>query len=84
MPPLVDWFLGRLHHKEAIDPLHLHNSHNNLVQGQMRGKFHQKVAAIAVLIVGVQIISSGIVHGLRNLTQGRVLIKAIKTRVKGR
>jgi hypothetical protein len=49
----------------------------------MRGKFHQKVAAIAVLIVGVQIISSGIVHGLRNLTQGRVLIKAIKTRVKG-
>jgi hypothetical protein len=70
MLPLVDWFLGRLNNKVAIDPLHLHNNNNNLVQGQMRGKLHQKAATIAVLIVGVQIISSEIVHGLRNLTQG--------------
>jgi hypothetical protein len=50
----------------------------------MRGKLHQKAATIAVLIVGVQIISSEIVHGLRSLIQGKVLIKAIKARVKGR
>jgi hypothetical protein len=84
MLPLVDWFLGRLNNKEVIDFLHLHNSNSNLVQGQMRGKLHQKAATIAVLIVGVQIISSGIVRGLRNLTKGKVQIKVIKTRVKGR
>jgi hypothetical protein len=81
---LVDWFLGRLNNKEAIDLLHLHSSHSNLAQGQMCDKLHRKAVTIAALIVGVQIISSGIVHGLRNLTQGKVLTKAIKIRVKGR
>jgi hypothetical protein len=47
-------------------------------------KLHQKAAIIAVSIAGVQIISSGIVHSLRNLTTGKVLIKVIRTRVKGR
>jgi membrane protein YqaA with SNARE-associated domain len=70
MLPLVDWFLGRLNNKEVIDFLHLHNSNSNLAQSQMRDKLHRKAAIIAVLIVGVQIISSEIVHGLRNLTQG--------------
>jgi hypothetical protein len=84
MSHLVDWFLGRLNNKEDIDLLHLHSSNSNLAQGQMRDKLHQKAATIAVLIAGVQIISSGIVHGLRNLTKGKALIKVIKTRVKGR
>jgi hypothetical protein len=84
MPHLADWFLGRPNNKEDIDLLHLHSSNSNLAQGQMCDKFHQKAATIAVLIAGVQIISSGIVHGLRNLTQGKVLTKVIKTRVKGR
>jgi hypothetical protein len=70
MLPLVNWFLGRLNNKEVIDFLHLHNSNSNLAQSQMRDKLHRKAAIIAVLIVGVQIISSEIVHGLRNLTQG--------------
>jgi deoxyhypusine synthase len=82
MPRLVDWFLGRLNNKEAIDLLHLHSSNNNLAQGQMCDKLHQKAATIAVLIAGVQIISSGIVHGLRNLIKGKALTKVIRTRVK--
>jgi hypothetical protein len=50
----------------------------------MCDKLHQKAAIIAVSIAGVQIISLGIVRGLRNLTKGKVLIKVIRTRVKGR
>jgi hypothetical protein len=50
----------------------------------MCDKLHQKAATITVLIVEVQIILSGIVHGLRNLTQDKALTKVIKTRVKGR
>jgi hypothetical protein len=84
MPRLVDWFLDRLNNKEDIDLLHHHSSNSNLAQGQMCDKLHQKAATITVLIAGVQIISSGIVHGLRNLTKGRALTKVIKTRVKGR
>jgi hypothetical protein len=83
MPRLADWFLGHPNNKEGIDLLHLHSNNSNLAQGQMCDKLHQKVAIIAVSIAGVQIISSGIVHGLRNLTKGKVQIKVIKTRVKG-
>jgi hypothetical protein len=84
MPRLADWFLGRPNNKEDIDLLHLHSNNSNLAQGQMCNKLHQKAAIKAVLIAGVQIISSGIVRGLRNLTKGKVQIKVIRTRVKGR
>jgi deoxyhypusine synthase len=48
----------------------------------MCDKLHRKAATIAVLIAGVQIISSGIVHGLRSLIKGKALTKVIRTRVK--
>jgi hypothetical protein len=83
MPRLADWFLGRPNNKEDIDLPYLHSNHSSSAQGQMCDKLHQKVAIIAVSIAGVQIISSGIVRGLRNLTKGKVLIKVIRTRVKG-
>jgi hypothetical protein len=67
MPYLVDWFLDRPNNKEDIDLLHLRSNNSNMAQGQMCDKLHQKAATIAVSIVGVQIISSEIVHGLRNL-----------------
>jgi deoxyhypusine synthase len=50
----------------------------------MCDKLHLKAATIVVLIAGVQIISSGIVHGLRSLIKGKALTKVIRTRVKGR
>jgi hypothetical protein len=84
MPRLVDWFLGCPNNKEGIDLLHFHSNNSNLAQGQMCDKLHQKAATIAVSIAGVQIISSGIVHGLRNPTKGKALTKVIRTRVKGR
>jgi hypothetical protein len=84
MPRWADWFLGRPNNKEDIDLPYLSSNYSSSAQGQMCDKLHQKAAIIAVSIAGVQIISSGIVHGLRNLTKGKVLIKVIRTRVKGR
>jgi hypothetical protein len=84
MPRLADWFLGRPNHKEDIDLPYLPSNYSSSAQGQMCGKLHQKAAIIAVSIAGVRIISSGIIHSLRNLTKGKVLIKVIRTRVKGR
>jgi hypothetical protein len=84
MPQLADWFLGRPNNKEDIDLLYLRSNNSKMAQGQMCDKLHQKAATIVVLIAGVQIISSGIVHSLRNLTKGKVPTKVIRTRVKGR
>jgi hypothetical protein len=65
MSHLANWFLGRPNNKEDIDLLHLHSNNSNMAPGQMCDKLHQRAATIAVSIAGVQIISSGIVHGLR-------------------
>jgi hypothetical protein len=75
MPRLVDWFLGRPNNKEDIDLPYLHSNYSSSAQGQMCDKLHQKAAIIAVSIAGVQIISSEIVRGLRNLTKGKVINK---------
>jgi predicted subunit of tRNA(5-methylaminomethyl-2-thiouridylate) methyltransferase len=50
----------------------------------MYNKLHRKAVIIAVLIVGVQTISSGTVRDPRNPTKDKVPIKVIRTRVKGR
>jgi hypothetical protein len=84
MPRLADWFLGRPNNKEGIDLPYLHSNNSNLAQGQMCNKLHRKAVIIAVSIVGVQTISSGIVHGPRNLTKDKVPIRVTRTRVKGR
>jgi hypothetical protein len=84
MPRLADWFSGRPNNKEDIDLPYLRSNHNNLAQGQMCNKLHKEAAIIVVSIAGVQIISSGIVHGPRNLTKDKVPIRVTRTRVKGR
>jgi hypothetical protein len=84
MPQLADWFLARPNNKEDIDLLYLRSNNSKMAQGQICDKLHQKAATIAASIAGVQIISSGIVHGLRNLIKGKALTKLIRTRVKGR
>jgi hypothetical protein len=81
---LADWFLGRLNNKEGIDLPHLRNNHNNLAHGQMFNKSNREAALIAVSIAGVWITSSEIVHGPGNLIKGRIPIKVIRTRARGR
>jgi hypothetical protein len=81
---LVDWFSGCLNNQEGIDLLYLRNNHNNLAHGQIFNKSNREAALIAVSIAGVRIISSEIVRGPGNLIKGRVLIRATRTRVKGR
>jgi hypothetical protein len=81
---LADWFPGRFNNKEDIDLPYLRNNHSNRAHDQIFNKFNRETAAIAVSIVGVRIISSGIVRAPRNLTKGRVPIRVTKTRVKGR
>jgi hypothetical protein len=81
---LADWFLGRLNNKEGIDLPYLRNNHNNLAHGQMFNKSNREVALIAVSIAGVRITSSEIVRGPRNIIKGRVLIRVIRTRARGR
>jgi hypothetical protein len=80
---LANWFSGRLNNKEGIDLPYLCNNHNNLAHGQMFNKSNREVAIIAVSIAGVRIISSEIV-GPRNLIKGRVPIRVIRTRARGR
>jgi hypothetical protein len=84
MPRLADWFLGRPNNKEGIDLPYLRNNHSNLAQGQIYNRLHTEAAIIALSIAGVQIISSGIVRGPRNLTKDKVPIRVTRTRVKGR
>jgi hypothetical protein len=80
----VDWFSGRLNNKEDIDIPYLHNNHNNLAPGQIFNKFNREAAIIVVSIAGVRITSSEIVRGLRNLIKGRVPVRVIRTRARGR
>jgi hypothetical protein len=82
MPRLADWFLGRPNNKASIDLPYLHNNNSNLAQDQMCNKLHKEAVIIAVSIVGVQTISSGIVRSPRNLTKDKVLIRVTRTRVK--
>jgi hypothetical protein len=84
IPRLADWFSGCPNNKEGIDLLYLRNNHSNLAQGQMYNKLHREAAIITVSIAGVQIISSGIARGPRNLTKDKVPIRVTRTRVKGR
>jgi hypothetical protein len=81
---LADWFSGRLNNKEGIDHPDLHNNHNNLAHGQMFNKSNKEAALIAVSIAGVQIILSEIVRGPGNLIKGRISIRVIRTRARGR
>jgi hypothetical protein len=81
---LADWFSGRLNNKEGIDLTYLHNNHNNLAHGQMFNKSNSEAALIAVSIAGVRITSSKIVHGPGNLIKGRVPIRVIRIRARGR
>jgi hypothetical protein len=81
---LADWFSGRLNNKEGIDLPYLRNNHNNPAHGQMFNKSNREAALIAVSIAGVRIISSEIVRGLGNLIKGRVPIRVIRTRARGR
>jgi hypothetical protein len=84
MPRLADWFSGHPNNKEGIDPRYLHSSCNNLAPGQMCNKLHREAAIIVVSIAEVQTISSGIVHGPRNLIKDKVPLRITRTRVKGR
>jgi hypothetical protein len=81
---LADWFSSCLNNKEGIDLPHLRNSHNNLAHDQMFNKFNREITLIAVSIAGVWITSSEIVRGPRNLIKGRVPIRAIRIRARGR
>jgi hypothetical protein len=84
MPRLVDWFLGHPSNKAGIDLPYLHSNNSNLAQGQMYNKLHREAVIIAVSIAGVQTILSQTARSPRNLTKDKVLIRATKTRVKGR
>jgi hypothetical protein len=84
MPQRVDWFLGRLNSKEGLDLLCPRNKHNNLANGQIFNKYHREAATIAATIAEVQIISSGIVRGLRNLIKGRAPPRETRTRARSR
>jgi hypothetical protein len=64
---LADWFSGCLNNKEGIDLPYLHNNHNNLAHGQIFNKSNIEAAIIAISIAGMQITSSEIVRGPRNL-----------------
>jgi hypothetical protein len=81
---LADWFSDRLNNKESIDLLYLRDNHNNLAHGQIFNKSNREAALIAVSIAGVRITSSEIVRSLGNLIKGRVPIRAIRTRARGR
>jgi hypothetical protein len=81
---LADWFSGCLNSKEDIDLPYLCNRHYNLAHGQMFNKSHREAALIAVSIAGVRITSSEIVRGLGNLIKGKVPIRIIRTRARGR
>jgi hypothetical protein len=81
---MADWFSGRLNNKEGIDHLCLRNNHNNLAHGQMFNKSNREAALIAVSIAGVRIILSDIVRGPENLIKGRIPIRVIRTRARGR
>jgi hypothetical protein len=82
MPQLVDWFSGCPNSKEGIDLAFLRNNHNHLAHGQMFNKCHREVAIIAVSIAEARIISSGIVRSLRNLIQGKALLRVTRTRAR--
>jgi hypothetical protein len=82
MPRLANWFLGRPNSKANIDLPYLHSNNSNLAQNQMYNKLHREAVVIAVSIVGVQTILSGIVRGPRNLTKDKVPIRVTRTRVK--
>jgi hypothetical protein len=82
MPQLVDWFLGRPNSKEGIDLPFLRNNHNHLAHGQMFNKCHREAAIIVVSIAEVRIILSGFVRGLRNLIQGKALLRVTRTRAR--
>jgi hypothetical protein len=81
---LADWFSGRLNNKEGIDLPYLRNNHNNLAHGQMFNKSNREATLIAISIAGVRITSSEIVRGLGNLIKGRVPIRVIRIRARGR
>jgi hypothetical protein len=81
---LADWFSGCLNNKEGIDLPYLRNNHNNLAHGQMFNKFNREAALIAVSIAGVRITLSENVRGPENLIKGRIPIRVIRTRAKGR
>jgi hypothetical protein len=81
---LADWFSGRLNNKEGIDPPYLRNNHNNLAHGQMFNKSNREAALIVVSIVRVRITLSEIARGSENLIKGRIPIRVIRTRARGR
>jgi hypothetical protein len=81
---LADWFSGCLNNKEGIDLPYLRNNHNNLAHGQIFNKSNREAAIIAVSITGVRITSSEIVRGPRNLIKGKVPVRVIRTRARGR
>jgi hypothetical protein len=81
---LADWFSGCLNNKEGIDLPYLRNNHNNLAHGQMFNKFNREAALIAVSIAGVRITLSENVRGPENLIKGRIPIRVIRTRARGR
>jgi hypothetical protein len=84
MPQLVDWFSARPNSKEGTDLPFLRNNRNNLAHGQMFNKCNRETAIIAVSIAGVRIILSEIVRGLRNLIQGKALLRVTRTRARSR
>jgi hypothetical protein len=81
---LADWFSGHLNNKEGIDLPYLCNNHNNLAHGQMFNKSNRGAALIAVSIAGVRITLSEIVRGPENPIKGRIPIRVIRTRARGR
>jgi hypothetical protein len=81
---LADWFSGHLNNKEGIDLPYLRNNHNNLAHSQMFNKSNREVALIAISIAGVRITLSEIVRDPENLIKGRVPIRVIRTRARGR
>jgi hypothetical protein len=80
----ADWFSGHLNNKDGIDLQYLRNNHNNLAHGQIFNKSNREAAIIAISIAGVRIILSEIFRGPRNLIKGRVPVRVIRTRARGR
>jgi hypothetical protein len=75
---------GHLNNKEGIDLPYLRNNHSNLAYGQMFNKSNREAALIAVSIAGVRITLSEIVRSPENLIKGRIPIRVIRTRARGR
>jgi hypothetical protein len=81
---MADWFSTCPNSKEGIDLQCLHNSHNNLAQGQTFNNFSKEATLIVVSIAGVRIILLRIVLGPRSLFKGKILIGIIRARERSK